>query len=88
MSPGFSSPRDYADTLTMGLRELLADEHSALMTVVAHARWSGQAARAAAIREFLGGMPREEAETAAREDVQRILAAERAAATAWRERIK
>ena len=53
VSPGFSSPRDYADTLTMGLRELLADEHSALMTVVAHARWSGQAARAAAIREFL-----------------------------------
>ncbi|WP_157232233.1 hypothetical protein [Hyalangium minutum] len=42
----------------------------------------------AAIREFLGGMPRVEAEAAAREDVQRILAADRAAATAWRERIK
>ena len=43
----------------------------------------------AAIREFMGGMPRLEAETAAREDVQRILAEERTAAAAgWRERIK
>ena len=53
VSPGFSSPRDYADTLRMGLRELLADDRPALMTVVAHARWSGQAARAAVIREFV-----------------------------------
>jgi hypothetical protein len=42
----------------------------------------------AAIREFLGGLPRMEAEAAAREDVQRILAAERASASGWRERIK
>jgi hypothetical protein len=42
----------------------------------------------AAIREFLGGMPREEAEAAAREDVQRILKAERGAEAGWRERIK
>jgi len=42
----------------------------------------------AAIREFLGGMSRVEAEAAAREDVQRILAAERAPASGWRERIK
>jgi hypothetical protein len=42
----------------------------------------------AAIREFLGGMPHAEAEAAAREDVQRILAAEREADTSWRTRIK
>jgi peptidoglycan/xylan/chitin deacetylase (PgdA/CDA1 family) len=53
VTPGFASPRDYLETLTMGLDELLADEHPAFMTVVAHARWSGQAARAAALRGFL-----------------------------------
>lgn len=42
----------------------------------------------AAIREFLGGMPRAEAEAAARDDVQRIQAAERRAESGWRERIK
>lgn len=42
----------------------------------------------AAIREFLGGLPRAEAEAAAHEDVQRILAAERGTSSGWRERIK
>jgi hypothetical protein len=42
----------------------------------------------AAIREFLGGMPRAEAEEAAHEDVRRILAAERQADSGWRTRIK
>jgi hypothetical protein len=42
----------------------------------------------AAIREFLGGLPREEAEAAAHEDVQHILTAERATNAGWRERIK
>jgi hypothetical protein len=42
----------------------------------------------AAIREFMGGLARSEAEAAAREDVRRILAAERAAVAGWRERIK
>jgi peptidoglycan/xylan/chitin deacetylase (PgdA/CDA1 family) len=55
MSPGFSSPRDFLDTLTMGLDELLAAgaERSSMMTVAVHARWSGQPARARAIRLFL-----------------------------------
>jgi peptidoglycan/xylan/chitin deacetylase (PgdA/CDA1 family) len=53
VSPGFASPRDYLDTLVIGLDELLADERPSMMTVVAHARWSGQAARAAAIRAFI-----------------------------------
>ncbi|MBN1210674.1 MAG: hypothetical protein JXB05_37850 [Myxococcaceae bacterium] len=42
----------------------------------------------AAIREFMGGLPRSEAEAAAREDVQRILSAEREPVAGWRERIK
>jgi hypothetical protein len=42
----------------------------------------------AAIREFLGGLPRAEAEAAAYEDVRSILAAERGTGSSWRERIK
>lgn len=42
----------------------------------------------AAIREFLGGMPRAEAEAAAHEDVKRILAAERGTEPGWRTRTK
>jgi len=55
MNPGFASPRDFLDTLTMGLDELLREgEHRpAMMTVAVHARWSGQAARAGAVRLFL-----------------------------------
>src|SRR4051794_17539330 len=55
VSPGFSSPRDYLETMLMGLDELLreADERATMMTVVAHARWSGQAARATVFRAFL-----------------------------------
>ena len=54
-NPGFASPRDYLDTLVFGLDELLreSDERGTMMTVVAHARWSGQAARAAVLRQFL-----------------------------------
>lgn len=42
----------------------------------------------AAIREFLGGLPRAEAEAAAHEDVRRILADERVAESGWRVRLK
>ncbi|HXR10914.1 MAG TPA: polysaccharide deacetylase family protein, partial [Gaiellaceae bacterium] len=51
MNPGFGSPRDFLDTLTMGLDELLreGEQRPAMMTVAVHARWSGQAARAAAV---------------------------------------
>jgi peptidoglycan/xylan/chitin deacetylase (PgdA/CDA1 family) len=56
MNPGFASPRDFVDTTVMGLDELLREgaEHPTMMTVAVHARWSGQAARAAALREFVG----------------------------------
>ena len=53
VAPGFSSPRDFLDTLTLGLDELVRDGRTALMTVPVHARWTGQAARAAAVRAFL-----------------------------------
>lgn len=53
MNPGFASPRDFLDTATMGIDELVREDRPALMTVAVHARWSGQAARAAAVRAFL-----------------------------------
>jgi peptidoglycan/xylan/chitin deacetylase (PgdA/CDA1 family) len=55
VSPGFASPRDFLETLTLGLDELLreADERRTMMTLAVHARWSGQPARAAALRLFL-----------------------------------
>jgi len=55
MSPGFDSPRDFLDTMVMGLDELLreGEQRRTMMTIAVHARWSGQAARAAALRLFL-----------------------------------
>jgi peptidoglycan/xylan/chitin deacetylase (PgdA/CDA1 family) len=55
MSPGFASPRDFLDTAVMGLDELLREgrERRTMMTFVVHARWSGQAGRAAAVRRFI-----------------------------------
>ena len=55
MNPGFASPRDFLETLVMGIDELVreADDRATMMTVAVHARWSGQAARAAALRMFI-----------------------------------
>ncbi len=53
MNPGFASPRDFLETLTMGLDELVHEGRATMMTVAFHARWSGQAARAAVARAFL-----------------------------------
>jgi peptidoglycan/xylan/chitin deacetylase (PgdA/CDA1 family) len=54
MNPGFASPRDFLDTLVLGLDELLREpERRTMMTVAVHARWSGQPARAAAVRRFV-----------------------------------
>jgi peptidoglycan/xylan/chitin deacetylase (PgdA/CDA1 family) len=55
MSPGFASPRDFLDTAVMGLDELLREgaRRRTMMTFVVHARWSGQAGRAAAVRAFI-----------------------------------
>ena len=55
MSPGFSSPRDFLDTAVMGLDELVREgaQRRTMMTFAMHARWSGQAGRAAAVRLFI-----------------------------------
>ena len=55
MNPGFASPRDFLETLQFGLDELVreSDERRTMMTVAVHERWSGQAARAAVLREFI-----------------------------------
>ena len=55
MNPGFASPRDFLDTTVMGLDQLVREssERATMMTVAVHARWSGQAARAAALRMFI-----------------------------------
>jgi peptidoglycan/xylan/chitin deacetylase (PgdA/CDA1 family) len=55
VTPGFGSPRDFLDTMTFGLDELVREgaERPTFMTVAFHARWSGQAGRAAAARRFL-----------------------------------
>jgi peptidoglycan/xylan/chitin deacetylase (PgdA/CDA1 family) len=53
MNPGFASPRDFLETTTWGLDELVREGRPTMMTVAVHARWSGQAARAAALRRFI-----------------------------------
>jgi peptidoglycan/xylan/chitin deacetylase (PgdA/CDA1 family) len=56
VSPGFSSPRDFVDTCRAALDELLREAPEVggrMMTVAVHARWSGQPARAAAVRELV-----------------------------------
>ena len=55
MSPGFSSPRDFLETAVWGLDQLVreGEDRCSMMTVAVHARWSGQAARAAALRMFI-----------------------------------
>ena len=52
-SPGFGSPRDHLDLLVMGVDQLAREGRPALMTVAVHARWTGQAARAAALQGFI-----------------------------------
>jgi peptidoglycan/xylan/chitin deacetylase (PgdA/CDA1 family) len=54
-TPGFASPTDFLETLKMGLDDLLREgsKRRTMMTVAVHARWSGQAARAAAVRLFI-----------------------------------
>jgi hypothetical protein len=55
MNPGFASPRDFLDTMVWGLDELVREgaERPTMMTVAVHERWSGQAARASALRQFI-----------------------------------
>ncbi len=57
MNPAYSSPRDFFETLRSGV-DFLCEETAAgygarMMTVGLHERWSGQAARASAVRDFV-----------------------------------
>lgn len=57
MAPGYSSPRDFYEVLRLALGYLLDEarrgEGGRLMTVGVHSRWSGQPARAPAVRDFI-----------------------------------
>jgi peptidoglycan/xylan/chitin deacetylase (PgdA/CDA1 family) len=53
---GFGSPSDFLETLKRGLDELLREGRAGypkMMSVGLHPRWSGQAARTSALREFI-----------------------------------
>ena len=53
---GFGSPSDFVDTLRRGLDELLREGRAGYpktMSIGLHPRWSGQAARTSALREFI-----------------------------------
>jgi peptidoglycan/xylan/chitin deacetylase (PgdA/CDA1 family) len=55
--PTYATPRHFFETLKAGLDYILAEARQArsgrMMSVGIHARWSGQAARAAAVRDFI-----------------------------------
>lgn len=56
VAPGFGSPRDFFEHCRLALDYLLEEavEHGGMMmTVAVHARWSGQPARCAALRDFV-----------------------------------
>ena len=56
VSPGFATPGDFAAQCCAALDELLRDAAELggrMMTVAVHARWSGQPARTAGLREFV-----------------------------------
>jgi peptidoglycan/xylan/chitin deacetylase (PgdA/CDA1 family) len=56
VSPGFGSPRDFVEHCLGSLDELLREAATLggrMMTIAVHARWSGQPARAAALREIV-----------------------------------
>jgi len=56
VSPGFGGPSDFVDHCRRALDYLCgetAEQGGAMMTVAVHARWSGQPARADAVREFV-----------------------------------
>src|SRR6195952_1956922 len=57
LAPTYATPRHFAETLLAAVDFLLDEAHhgagARLMTIGLHPRWSGQAARAAAVRDFL-----------------------------------
>jgi len=57
IAPTYATPRHFFETLQRGLDYLLKEARKAdagrMMSVGIHSRWSGQAARASALREFI-----------------------------------
>lgn len=57
IAPTFSTPNDFATTLKLALDYLVEEAERGhggrMMTVGLHTRWSGQAARATAVRDFI-----------------------------------
>ena len=56
VAPGFASSRDFVDLCRAALEELLLEAEEVggrMMTIALHARWSGQPARAAGVRELV-----------------------------------
>ncbi|HKH87855.1 MAG TPA: hypothetical protein VKA05_03490, partial [Acidimicrobiales bacterium] len=57
LSPTYSTPRHFFESLRSGVdyfcNEAAAGEGSKMMTVGLHERWSGQAGRASAVRDFV-----------------------------------
>ena len=56
LAQGFASPSDFFETLRRGLDELLREGRAGypkMMSIGLHPRWSGQAPRTAALREFI-----------------------------------
>lgn len=55
--PFYRHPHDFYEVLTSGLDQLLQETNqagsSSVMTIALHARWSGQACRASAVRQFV-----------------------------------
>lgn len=54
-TPGYSSPRDFYESCRLGLDYLLMEgaERPSMMSIGLHPRWAGQAARTAALRDFV-----------------------------------
>jgi len=57
LNPAYSTPRDFFENLRAGVdylcEEAAAGQGARMMTVGLHERWSGQASRASAIRDFV-----------------------------------
>jgi peptidoglycan/xylan/chitin deacetylase (PgdA/CDA1 family) len=76
MAPGYSNPRDFAEDCRCAIDYLIdeADEAGGkMLTIAAHARWSGQPNRASGLKEVIEhvGRSRGQAAFMRREDIAR-----------------
>lgn len=76
MAPGYSNPRDFAEDCRSAIDYLIDEAGEAggkMLTIAAHARWSGQPNRASALKEVIEhvGRSRGQAAFMRREDIAR-----------------